>query len=51
MCGSQCFPFLGQNNAFPAADASADEAAPDASVGDHLEDILPEGHDEQDVLA
>ena len=51
MCGSQCFPFLGQNNVFPVADASADEAAPNVSVGDYLEFIMPEGHDEQDVLA
>ena len=45
------YPFLEHNNAFPAADASANEAAPDVSVCDHLEDIMPEGHDVQGVLS
>ena len=45
MCGSQYFLFLGHNNTFLVADASADEVAPDVSVGDHLEEIMPEMHD------
>ena len=47
MCGSQLRPFLGQDYAFPAPDASADEAAPDASADDLLIEIMPEGHDER----
>ena len=40
-------PFLGQDYAFPAPNASADDAAPDASADDLLIGIMPEGHDER----
>ena len=41
-------PFLRQDYAFSAPDASADEAAPDVSADGVLEEIMPEGHGERD---
>ena len=40
--------FLGQDYAFSALGASADEAAPDMSADDLLAEIMPEGHDGRD---
>ena len=41
-------PFLGQDYAFPAPDASTDEAARGGSADGLLDEIMPEGHGERD---